>query len=143
MTAARPQLTVLRELVGVQPLDENHARGETGQAGGGRGGLFGGQMIAQCLSACAATVPLGAVPDSLHANLLQGGRLGEPVEFSVERVRDGRPLPPRDVRGYQGDDLIVQATVVSAIPVTGLDWQRPLEPEVAPPQLSPTAPTPW
>jgi acyl-CoA thioesterase-2 len=143
MTETPSLLKVLRELVGVHPLDERRARGETGPAGADRGGLYGGLMIAQCLSACAHTVPPGAVPDSLHANLLRGGHPGEPVEFCVERVRDGRSLQHREVRGYQGDELIVQTTVVSSIPVNGLDWQRPLEPVVAPPELSPAALSPW
>src|ERR1700689_4953047 len=143
MTESQPGLNVLRELVGVHPLDESRSRGETAPARAQQGGLFGGQMIAQCLSACAHTVPPGAVPDSLHANLLRRGRLGEPVQFCVERVRDGRSLQHREVRGYQGDELIVQTTVVSSIPVNGLDWQRPLEPEVAPPELSPATPTRW
>src|ERR1700691_1632405 len=116
VTDAQSEWKVLRELVGVQPLGEGHARGETGPAGA-REGLFGGQMIAQSLSACAHTVPPGSVPDSLHANLLRGGHLGEPVDFSVERVRDGRALQHREVRGYQRDELIVQTTVVASIPI--------------------------
>ena len=143
MTESRAAGEILRTLVGVDPLDENHARGETGPAGAQRGGLFGGQMIAQCLSACAHTVPPGSVPDSLHANLLRAGRMGEPVQFCVDRVRDGRALQHREVRGYQGDDLIVQTTVVASIPVDGLDWQRPLEPQVGPPEASPRSMTPW
>lgn len=143
MTESLSAGQILGLLVGVEPLDDNHARGETGPAGAQRGGLFGGQMIAQCLSACAHTVPAGSVPDSLHANLLRGGRVGEPVDFRIDRVRDGRALHHREVRGYQGDDLIVQTTVVSAMPVTGVDWQRAPEPEVGRPEESPDALSPW
>jgi acyl-CoA thioesterase II len=143
MTESRAAGQLLRTLVGVDPVDESHARGETGPAGARRGGLFGGQMIAQCLSACAHTVPLESVPDSLHANLLRAGRMGEPVQFCVDRVRDGRALQHREVRGYQGDDLIVQAAVVASIPVAGLDWQRPLEPRVTAPETPPRSTTPW
>ena len=143
MTESRATEEMLRALVGVDPLDENHARGETEPSGARRAGLFGGQMIAQCLSACAHTVPPGSVPDSLHANLLRSGRIGEPVQYCVDRVRDGRALQHREVRGYQGDDLIVHTTVVSSIPVDGLDWQRPAEPQVGPPEVSPRSTTPW
>jgi acyl-CoA thioesterase II len=129
----------VRRLVGVEVLDESHARGETGPARARRG-LFGGQMIAQSLSACAHTVPAGSVPDSLHANLLRGGHLGEPVEFSVERVRDGRALQHREVRGYQRGELIVQTTVVSSVPIRGLDWQSTAEADFAAPDLAPTGP---
>ena len=142
VTDARSGWDLVRKLVGVEPLDDSHARGETGP-GRARNGLFGGQMIAQSLAACAHTVPSGAIPDSLHANLLSGGQIGEPVDYTVERVRDGRALQHREVRGYQGDELIVQCTVVSAIPLAGLDWQHATDPEMAPPHVSLTAPTSW
>jgi acyl-CoA thioesterase-2 len=100
-------------------------------------------MIAQSLAACAHTVPAGSLPDSIHADLLRTGRSGEPVEFRVERIRDGRSLQHRDVRGYQGDTLIVHATVVASVPAAGLDWQRQPMPEVAPPDTSPDAPESW
>ena len=143
MTEPRSDWNVLLTLVGVAPIDDRRARGETGPAGAERGGLFGGQMIAQSLAACAHTVPAGSVPDSMHANLLRGGRAGDPVEFHVDRVRDGRNLQHREVRGYQGDDLIVQATVVSALPIRGLDWQEPTAPPVGPPHRYPDGPMVW
>jgi acyl-CoA thioesterase II len=140
VTGSQSGQKAVRTLVGVEPVDESHARGQTGP-GRARRGLFGGQMIAQSLSACAHTVPPGSVPDSLHANLLRGGHLGEPVEFSVERVRDGRALQHREVRGYQRDELIVQTTVVSSIPIAALDWQSNPEPDFGAPNLAPTAPS--
>jgi acyl-CoA thioesterase-2 len=136
-------LEVLREIVGVVPTDDNRALGQSGPRRTGRGGLFGGQMVAQCLSACAHTLPSGSLPDSLHVNLLAGGQADVPVEFSIERVRDGRAMQHREVRGYQGDDLIVQATVVSVIPARGLDWQLASSPTVGPPDESPDAADPW
>jgi acyl-CoA thioesterase-2 len=143
MTEPRPDHDVLRTLVGVDPIDDGHARGDTGPGGVERGGLFGGQMIAQSLAACAHTVPAGSVPDSMHVNLLRGGRSGDPVDFHVDRVRDGRNLQHREVRGYQGDDLIVEATVVSALPIRGLDWQEPAAPSVGPPHRYPEGPMVW
>jgi acyl-CoA thioesterase-2 len=108
-----------------------------------RQGLFGGQMIAQSLAACAHTVPAGSVPDSIHANLLRTGKNGDPVEFRIDRIRDGRSLQHRDVRGYQGDQLIVHATVVSSVPAEGLDWQLEAMPATPPPDMSPDAPESW
>jgi acyl-CoA thioesterase-2 len=65
------------------------------------------------------------------------------VEFHIERVRDGRALQHREVRGYQRDQLIVQTTVVSSIPVEGPDWQRAPEPVIARPDTLTTTPTSW
>ncbi len=143
MSATRSDLEVMQELVGVVPVDDNRARAQTGAPRAGRGGLFGGQVVAECLSACAHTVPLDAVPDSMHVNLLSGGRAGDVVDFSIERVRDGRAMQHREVRGYQGEELIVEATVVAARPVEGLDWQRASCPPVGPPDESPDRPDPW
>jgi acyl-CoA thioesterase-2 len=136
-------LDAIRTEVGVEPVDDTLARGQTSRGGGPRAGLFGGQMIAQSLAACAHTVPVGAVPDSIHANLLRTGTAGDPVDFHVERIRDGGSLQHRDVRGYQGDQLIVHATVVSSVPAPGLDWQRAPMPETAAPDTSPDAPESW
>jgi acyl-CoA thioesterase-2 len=136
-------LALLRLAVGVEVVDEDHARGDTSLGGTERPGLFGGQMVAQSLSACAHTVPVGAVPDSIHVNFLGNSRAGAPIDFRIERVRDGRALQHRDVRGYQEDRPILQASIVSSIPSEGLNWQLASHPEVGAPDTSPTAPRPW
>ena len=123
-------LDFLRAVVGVEPIDESTARGRTDFGVVERGGLFGGQMVSQALASCAHTVAPGSVPDSIHANLLGGGASGEPIEFRVDRVRDGAALQHRDVRGYQAGRIIVHAAVVSAIPVEGADWQAGARPPV-------------
>lgn|GEM_PF-387727 len=136
-------LALLRLAVGVEVLAEDRARGDTVLGSVGRRGLFGGQMVAQSLSACAHTVPAGAVPDSIHVNFLGNSVAGTPIDFRVERVRDGRALQHRDVRGYQDDVPILHAMIVSSMPSEGLNWQRPSIPDVGPPDDSSTAPRPW
>ncbi len=138
-----PSLDEVRSAVGTELLDAHHARGRTGGSQTRHGGLFGGQMIAQALSACAHTVPPDAVPDSIHACLLARGHSGDDVDFRVEAVRDGRALQHREVRGYQGDELVIEALVVSTVPAEGLDWQRSPTPVAAPPDTSPSAPAGW
>lgn len=133
----------LRLAVGVEVLDDGYARGDTSLGGINRGGLFGGQMVAQSLSACAHTLPAQAAPDSIHVNFLGTSQSGVPVDFRVERVRDGRALQHRDVRGYQNGSLILHANLVSSIPNPGLNWQEATMPEVGLPDTSPGAPRPW
>ncbi len=138
MTEPQTAIDLLRTIVGVEPIDERSARGSTtGSGGAPRRGLFGGQMIAQSLAACAHTVPAAAVPASIHVDLLRTGQSGDPMEFRIERVRDGGSLQHRDVRGYQDDVLIVHATVVASVPADGLDWQRHPMPPVGAPDTSP------
>ena len=133
-------LEQVRRAVGVTAAADGTAIGVTDLGGVARGGLFGGQVVAQALSAAGLHVPDGSVPVSIHAHLVGASRVGPPVEYRVERVRDGRGLQHRVVRGEQGGKLIVHATVVSGVLTDGPDWQRPSMPGVAPPDLRPDAP---
>jgi acyl-CoA thioesterase-2 len=70
--------------------------------------MFGGQMLAQALVAAAATVE-GTAPKSLHAYFVEGGAPGEPVEMTVERVRDGRSMSTRRTTIAQGARTLLTA----------------------------------
>ena len=92
-------------------------------------------MVSQALASCAHTVAPGSVPDSIHANLLGGGSSGEPIEFRVDRVRDGAALQHRDVRGYQAgsSSCTPQSSRRSR---SGADWQAGASPPAATPRGS-------
>jgi acyl-CoA thioesterase-2 len=60
----------------------------------------------------------------MHAYLLAGGNVADPIDFTVERLRDGRAFQHRSVRGYQGERLLVYASVATVVPQGGDDWQR-------------------
>src|SRR5215218_4332124 len=109
----------LRAAVGVEVVDDGVAVGRTDAGGVERDGVFGGQLVAQALSAAALTAPPGSVPDSIHAYLVGPSRFGPPIRYHVERVRDGRALQHRTVQGLQDGALVVHATVVSSMPVDG------------------------
>jgi acyl-CoA thioesterase-2 len=141
--ASADAMDSLRAAVGVEVVGDGLARGDTTWGGVERRGLFGGQMVAQALSACAHTVPEGFVPDSIHVNLLGASQSGVPIDFRVERVRDGRALQHRDVRGYQDGQPILHASVVSSGPSDGIDWQLAAMPLVGEPDTSPLAPLAW
>lgn len=128
---------------GVEPIDADHAVGHTDEGVDPRVGIFGGQMISKSLAACAHTVPEGSIPESMHVNLLSGGETGKPIHFEIQRIRDGRNLQHREVRGLQDGKIIVHATVVAARQTEGLDWQLNPPPDAGPPDLSSHAPEPW
>ena len=119
-----PGVDQLRSLVGSRPTGEATAVGEPGGGVGHGGGSYGGRLVSQALAACAHTVGTGFVPESMSAYLLAGGNAAEPIDFTVERLRDGRAFQHRSVRGYQGDRLLVTATVATVVPQAGADWQR-------------------
>jgi acyl-CoA thioesterase II len=71
------------------------------------GRIFGGQVIAQALSAAAATVPAERIVHSLHAYFILGGRPDEPVRYEVDRVRNGRSFMTRRVVARQSYGAIL------------------------------------
>ncbi len=66
------------------------------------GRVFGGQVLAQSLLAAGATVADGRLPHSLHGYFLRAGDANEPIEFAVERLRDGRSFSARRTHALQG-----------------------------------------
>ena len=93
--------------------------------------VFGGQTVAQALLAASATVT-DKEPHSLHAYFVEGGTPEEPLDLTVDRVRDGRSISTRQVGVMQGERplLIVIASFHA----------NPMSPEVADPP--PSAPRP-
>ena len=75
------------------------------------GGLYGGQLIAQALMAAGDTVADGRFVHSLHAHFIRRGKNGEPVEYRVERERDGGSFSTRLVHAYQGERRLLAATL--------------------------------
>jgi len=68
--------------------------------------VFGGQVLAQALSAAMRTVPESRVVHSLHAYFLVGGRIDIPIVYDVELVRDGGSFSSRRVVARQGGRVI-------------------------------------
>jgi acyl-CoA thioesterase-2 len=71
-----------------------------------------------------------------------------PVEYGVERIREGRTFLTRRVTAYQGGDAIFEASVGFTLPEEGISHQQPMpgapDPEGQPPWWetinAPTAP---
>lgn len=68
--------------------------------------IFGGQVAAQALVAAGRTVPADRFVHSLHAYFLRPGDPQQPVEFRVERMRDGRGFSVRRVLAHQHDRVM-------------------------------------
>lgn len=92
----------------------------TGPAAGPAGKrAYGGHLAAQAMAAACRTVPADRVPTALHVQFLRGGDAGEPVDYAVDRMHDGRSASSRRVLGRQGDRIVVSATVLFAVPADG------------------------
>jgi acyl-CoA thioesterase-2 len=96
-------------LFDLEQIGDNLFRSPAPQAGFGR--VFGGQVIAQTLIAACRTVK-GRMPHSLHAYFILPGSIDEPIDFEVDRLRDGRSFTTRRVTAIQFGKVIY-STIVS------------------------------
>jgi len=69
--------------------------------------LFGGQVASQALVAAARTVEAHHAVNSLHAYFLRPGRYDVPVDYVVDRIRDGRSFTTRRVVARQDGAAIL------------------------------------
>lgn len=72
--------------------------------------IYGGQTLGQALVAAGLTVERDHNPHSLHGHFIHPGRSDLPVDYVVERVRDGGSFTTRLVRALQNDRTILLAT---------------------------------
>lgn len=94
--------------------------------------VFGGQVLAQAVLACAKTLPTDKPCHSFHGYFLRGGDIRYPIVYQVRRLRDGRSLSARQVVAVQylpnGDgfkEQVIFSMIASFSPMEGgLDYQQ-------------------
>ncbi len=137
-------MSALLELLDVKPGDG--ADVWTGPASGPDGKRsYGGQFVAQSLAAACRTVEADRMPTNMHLQFLRGGEAGDPVDYTVTRVFDGRTAAARRVDSHQNGRLLTTATVSFAIDLPGPEHgQRPPVPDDpdALPRTGPAGPAP-
>jgi acyl-CoA thioesterase-2 len=92
------------------------------------GVLYGGQIAAQALRAAAETVAPGRLPHSLHAYYVGAGQDKAPIQFAVERIRDGRSFSVRSVSALQEGKLLMTFSVSFHVEEEGDDLQATAAP---------------
>lgn len=106
---------------------------------------YGGQFVAQSLAAASRTVDDDRSPTNMHLQFLRGGEAGDPVEYTVTRVFDGRTAAARRVDSHQDGRLLTTATVSFAIDLPGPEHGHrpdlPGEPDTLP-RTGPAGPAP-
>jgi acyl-CoA thioesterase-2 len=103
--------------------------------------IYGGQLIAQALMAAAGTVE-DRPCHSLHAYYLRAGDPGLPVEYEVERLRDGAAFATRQVTARQGGKPMLRLAASFKRPEEGPVHQRPM-PDVPGPDEAPAMQADW
>jgi acyl-CoA thioesterase II len=110
--APNDSTSAMRELLSLWDLREvsgDRLSGSSPRAAKGR--TFGGQLVSQALAAAARTVEHDRLPHSLYAQFLRAGDCLSPIDFDVERVRDGGSYASRRVLATQNEiDLATVST---------------------------------
>lgn len=131
ITIMRTVLQELTNLLALERLSDDTFRGQSQDLGWGT--VFGGQVLGQALSAAQQTVPLDRAAHSLHGYFLRSGRVDAPIEYEVDRIRDGRSFTTRRVVARQGDRAIFNLAASFQIEEDGCSHQA-AAPEVAGPE---------
>ncbi|MEM6878940.1 MAG: acyl-CoA thioesterase II [Bacteroidota bacterium] len=115
----------------LERLEQNLFRGESKSVGSSR--VFGGQVLAQALSAAFRTVPEDRQVHSLHGYFVLPGDLNFPIVFQVDLIRDGGSFTTRAVKAIQQGEVIFQLTASFQLKQSGFDHQIDM-PDVLPPE---------
>lgn len=98
----------LLDLLDLEKIDDNLFRGESRHMGSSR--VFGGQVLAQALTAAMRTVDSDRILHSTHGYFILPGDLNIPIIFQVENLRDGGSFSTRRVKAIQrGQAIFIMA----------------------------------
>ncbi len=125
----------LLHLLDVEELDIDLYRGS--QPPGGRGRVFGGQVVAQALMAAARSSDPERVPHSLHAYFMRPGDETLPIIYRVERDFDGRSFATRRVIAIQNGKPILNMATSFQVREEGFSHQAQM-PDVPMPEDLPS-----
>jgi acyl-CoA thioesterase-2 len=128
-TAARV-VADLVELMRLEPLGNDRFLAQSEDIG--TPAVFGGQVLGQALMAASRTVEADRPAHSMHAYFLLPGEHA-PIEYSVDRVRDGRSFTTRHVVARQGERIIFEMSASFQTVDEGIEHQLPM-PAAAGPQ---------
>ncbi len=95
--------------------------------------VFGGQLLGEALLAAGATVDPARAAHSLHAHFCDSGDSALPIDYRVERIRDGRSFSSRQVGAWQGERRLLLLAASFHAEEAGLAHQRHAPPDVPPP----------
>lgn len=132
--AAGSDLQVLLGLLDLERVDEDVFVGQHPEKVWSR--TFGGQLVSQAIMAAGRTVEGDRPLHVVNAHFVRGGDVKKPIEYRVDRHRDGRALANRTVTATQdGQELFVMLAAFQ-------DWGKGLEhahaqPEVPDPETLP------
>ncbi|MET0853517.1 MAG: acyl-CoA thioesterase II [Microterricola sp.] len=102
------------------------------------GRVFGGQVLAQSVTAAMRTVPDERIVHSMHGYFLRPGDVNLPITFSVDRIHDGRSFSTRRTQAYQDGVPILSMIASFQDGDAGLDHQIEMPDDIPEPDSLPT-----
>ncbi|MER5639432.1 acyl-CoA thioesterase II [Kitasatospora sp. NPDC002227] len=120
-------------LLRIEQLDENLFRGRCHAGAPMR--AFGGQVAAQALTAAGRTVGAERHVHSLHSYFVRPGNPERPIEYEVDRVRDGRSYATRRVTAVQRGEVIFTLSASFKVAEETPERQRTMPPVPEPDEL--------
>ncbi len=128
-------LDELVTLLSLERVEENRLRGQSQDLGWGT--VFGGQVLGQALMAAARTAPPERAVHSLHAYFLRPGDVSKPIDYDVDRIRDGSSFTTRRVVAIQSGEAIFTMGASFQKAEDGFEHQDAM-PEAPPPESVPS-----
>lgn len=127
----------LLDVLNLEMVSETEFVGRTQWMPHGR--VFGGQVLAQSLTAATLTVPEHRFVHSLHSYFLRPGDVSKDINFSVEILRDGRSFSARRVHAIQDDKPIFSMIASFQDLDSGLEHQDQMPEGLPDPESLPSA----
>ena len=127
----------LVDVLTLQKLTETDYLGRTQWMPHGR--VFGGQVLAQSLTAAMNTLPQNRPVHSLHSYFLRAGDIHKEIQFEVEILRDGRSFSARRVKALQEDKPIFVLSASFQEPAPGAEHQEAMPEGLPAPETLPSA----
>ena len=127
-TTGNVVLDNILHLFNIERIEENLFRGQNHDTEH----VFGGQVLAQAITAAFRTVTIDQHLHSMHAYFLRPGDWRVPILYEVDRIRDGRSFSTRRVVAIQHGKAIFNLSSSWHKVETGLAHTTPF-PNVLPP----------
>ncbi|MGA1371177.1 MAG: acyl-CoA thioesterase [Pseudomonadales bacterium] len=124
-----PVLKDILDLLNVERIEQNLYRGRNHDTEH----VFGGQVLAQAITAAYRTVDRTLSLHSLHAYFLRPGDWKVPILYEVDRIRDGRSFATRRVVAVQHGRAIFNLASSWQKTEPGVEHALPM-PDVPPPE---------
>ncbi len=128
------KIQTLLDLLHLEQIEQNIFRGESRDVGSPR--VFGGQVLAQALSAANATVEPDRRCHSLHAYFILPGDVNAPIVFEIDRIRDGRSFTTRRIVAIQHGRPIFNMSASFQLVQEGIEHQDEMPKVVGPDNLA-------